>query len=264
MTCAWLGHSTVLIGFFGVNILTDPVLVSRAGIRIGPITVGPKRYIAPSLSFRDLPRIDLILLSHAHMDHFDLATLVRFHAGPKVVTASRTADILSGTQLKRDVTELGWGERTRLAFGNAGELEIEAFKVRHWGARLRTDDYRGYNGYILRRRGRAILYSGDTAFTTLFRKLRGHGGAASGGAFDLAIFPIGAYDPWIRSHCTPEQAVEMAEMAGARFIMPVHHQTFKLSREPMDEPIRRFERALAANPERIALREIGETFRLPE
>jgi L-ascorbate metabolism protein UlaG (beta-lactamase superfamily) len=80
---------------------------------------------------------------------------------------------------------------------------------------------------------------------------------------DLAIMGVGAYQPWIRVHGTPEQAVAMADMAGARFIMPIHHQTFKLSFEPLREPIARFTAALAHEPERIALREIGETFILP-
>ena len=84
-----------------------------------------------------------------------------------------------------------------------------------------------------------------------------------GRPYDLAIVGIGAYDPWIRSHCTPEQAVAMAKAAGANFIMPVHHQTFKLSAEPFRQPIERFVRALADEPARIALREIGETFVLP-
>src|SRR5438874_13795598 len=80
---------------------------------------------------------------------------------------------------------------------------------------------------------------------------------------DIAIMSIGAYNPWIHSHCSPEQAIEMANAAGARFIMPVHHQTFRLSFEPFREPIERFEAALGDAPERIALREIGETFVLP-
>src|SRR5712692_4594315 len=83
------------------------------------------------------------------------------------------------------------------------------------------------------------------------------------GRIDLAIMSIGAYNPWIRSHCTPEQAIEMANAAGAEFIMPVHHQTFRLSFEPFREPIERFENALRHQAERIALREIGETFVLP-
>lgn len=264
LTVAWLGHSTLLINFGGITILTDPALVDRTGIRIaGPVVIGPKRYIAPALATSELPPIDLILLSHAHMDHFDLGTLRQFRRGPRVVTARRTSDLLRGTRLRDDVAELGWGEQLRMQFGGAGALEIEAVEVNHWGARMRVDNYRGYNGYILRRQGRAVLFAGDTAYTPLFRRLHGRGGGRLDGGFDLAIFPIGAYDPWIRAHCTPEQAVEMADMAGARFVVPVHHQTFKLSLEPMDEPIQRFERALAAAPERIALRAIGETFRLP-
>ncbi len=187
------------------------------------------------------------------------------------MTAHATADLLRGTQLGAHVTELGWGESARLEFDrtvgalkrDGGELEVEAFEVRHWGARMRTDDHRGYNGYILRRGGRAILVGGDTSFTPRFGRLRGRGGAANGGAFDLAIMPIGAYDPWINSHCTPEQAVEMADMAGGRYVLPVHHQTFKLSAEGFGEPIRRFEAALAASPERVAWRMVGETFQLP-
>lgn len=271
VTTAWLGHSTVLINFFGVTILTDPILGTRAGLGLGPVVIGPKRYVAAALRFKELPPIDLILLSHAHMDHFDMATLRRFDRRPLVVTAHATSDLLGRTRLAGHVTELAWGESTRLKFSRSktglnidhGEVEVEAFEVRHWGARMRTDDHRGYNGYMLRRNGVALLFAGDTSYTNAFRRLRGRGGSSRGGAFDLAIMPVGAYDPWINSHCTPEQAAEMADMAGARYVLPVHHQTFKLSREPMDEPIRRLERALASTPQRLALREVGETFRLP-
>jgi L-ascorbate metabolism protein UlaG (beta-lactamase superfamily) len=83
------------------------------------------------------------------------------------------------------------------------------------------------------------------------------------GPIDLAIMAIGCYNPWIRTHCNPEQAVQMANNANAQFIMPVHHQTFRLSFEPFREPIERFRLALHKTPERIALSEIGETFVLP-
>ncbi len=236
VTAAWVGHSTVLINFYGVNILTDPVLGARVGIHVaGPLVLGMKRYVAPALTFRELPPIDLILLSHAHMDHFDMRTLRRFDRRPLVVTAHGTGDLLRCTRLGKHVTELAWGEATTLKFSRStaasavghGEIDVEAFEVRHWGARMRTDDHRGYNGYILRRGGRALLFGGDTSYTTKFSQLRGHGGERSGGLYDLAIMPIGAYDPWINSHCTPEQAVEMADMAGARYVLPVHHQTFQ-------------------------------------
>src|ERR1700719_4819780 len=79
VTLAWLGHTTVLINFFGVKILTDPVLYPRIGIRLPGLTLGPKRLTASALTVRDLPKIDIVLLSHAHFDHFDMRTLHRFH-----------------------------------------------------------------------------------------------------------------------------------------------------------------------------------------
>jgi L-ascorbate metabolism protein UlaG (beta-lactamase superfamily) len=255
VTMAWIGHATVLINFFGIQILTDPVLFPRIGIRLPGFTIGPKRLTEPALEFDELPKIDIVLLSHAHFDHFDLRTLHRFDKNTSVITAPATRDLLVWTRL-RDITELRWGERKSLKTG-VGDIDIVAFRVKHWGARRQRDIYRGYNGYLLERNGRRILFAGDTALTTSFAELR------EDGRIDLAIMSIGAYNPWIRSHCTPEQAIEMANAAGAQFIMPVHHQTFRLSFEPFREPIERFSAALHDTPERIALREIGETFVLP-
>jgi len=255
LTAAWIGHATVLINFFGIKILTDPVLFPRIGIRLPGFTIGPKRLTAPALTFDELPRIDIILLSHAHFDHFDLRTLHRFDANTSAITAPNTQDLLRWTRL-RDITALRCGERKPLKTG-AGEIDIIAFRVNHWGARRQRDIHRGYNGYLLERNGRRIIFAGDTALTSSFADLREHG------PIDLAIMSIGAYNPWIRSHCTPEQAIEMADAASAQFIMPVHHQTFRLSFEPLREPIERFDGALKQIPERIALREIGETFVLP-
>jgi L-ascorbate metabolism protein UlaG (beta-lactamase superfamily) len=258
ITAAWIGHATVLINCFGINILTDPVLFARVGIRLPGFTIGPKRLTAPALEFHELPKIDLVLLSHAHFDHFDLRTLYRFDESTRVVTAPNTADLLKWTRL-RDVTELRWGEQKSLST-SAGAVTISAFQVKHWGARKQRDTYRGYNGYLMESRSRGrrrILFGGDTAMTNTFAELSQHG------PVDLAIMSIGAYNPWIQSHCTPEQAIEMANAADVQFIMPVHHQTFRLSFEPFREPIERFQAALSNTPERIALREIGETFVLP-
>jgi L-ascorbate metabolism protein UlaG (beta-lactamase superfamily) len=255
VTAAWIGHATVLINFFGINILTDPVLFPRIGIRLPGLTIGPKRLTAPALEFPELPRIDILLLSHAHFDHFDLRTLNRFDKTTSVITAPNTADLLRWTRL-RNIMELRWGEQKSLKTA-AGAITISAFQVKHWGARTQRDTYRGYNGYLLERNGRRILFAGDTALTNTFAELRKYG------PIDLAIMSIAAYNPWIRNHCTPEQAIEMANAAGAQFIMPVHHQTFRLSFEPLREPVERFQTALSNTPERIALREIGETFVLP-
>jgi L-ascorbate metabolism protein UlaG (beta-lactamase superfamily) len=250
VTLAWLGHATMLINFFGIKILTDPALFPRIGIRLPGFTIGPKRLTAPALKVDELPRIDLILLSHAHFDHFDLRTLRCFDENTSVITARGTSDLLKRTRF-REVTELDWGETKRVKTAS-GEIDVSAFCVNHWGARKQRDTYRGYNGYLLESRdcGRhRIIFAGDTAMTDSFAELRRHGD------IDVAIMPIGAYNPWIHAHCSPEQAVEMANAAAARFIMPVHHQTFRLSFEPFREPIERFEAALRDTPKRIALRE---------
>jgi L-ascorbate metabolism protein UlaG (beta-lactamase superfamily) len=251
ITFAWLGHATVLINFYGVRILTDPAFSPRVGIDALIATLGPKRLVAPALRFDQLPPVDLVLLSHAHMDHMDVPTLARFNADQRVVTARDTSEFLKPTKL-RQVTELSWNESHTLQTAR-GELRVEAFEVKHWGRRWPSDRERGYNGYILRREGRALLFGGDTAMTPLFGNLRPRG------PFAAAIMPVGAYNPWIHAHCTPEEAVHMADAAGAERIAPIHHATFKLSDEPTTEPLERTEQILAAEQGRLALRHIGET-----
>jgi L-ascorbate metabolism protein UlaG (beta-lactamase superfamily) len=128
--------------------------------------------------------------------------------------------------------------------------------VKHWGARLGRDTYRGYSGYVLEREGRTLLFGGDTAHTRAFDAHRRYG------PFDAAIMPIGAYNPWINNHCTPEQSVAMADDAGARLFVPIHHRTFALSHEEFDEPIERAQEALSAEADRLVVREIGDTARI--
>jgi L-ascorbate metabolism protein UlaG (beta-lactamase superfamily) len=248
---AWLGHSTVLLKIDGMTILTDPVFSERAGLSLGPITLGLKRLTAPALSVTQIPRPDLILLSHAHMDHFDLPSLRKLeHRKTCVITASKTSDLLRVDRY-RSVRELGWGERARV-----GAAEIRAIEVKHWGARMRTDTYRGYNGYLIEAGRYRILFGGDTADTTAFRSLR------TSRPVDLAVMPIGAYNPWIYYHCTPEQAWRMGNEAGAEFFAPVHHQTFQLSREPFREPIERFQQAAGRHTDRVAVTRIGQEVHL--
>jgi L-ascorbate metabolism protein UlaG (beta-lactamase superfamily) len=250
ITASWLGHSTVLINFYGVNILTDPVLANHVGAHVLGNTIGPKRLVAPALTVHQLPRVDLVLLSHAHMDHLNSATLRHFPKTTRAVTAHATADLLRDTKLRRPV-ELKWGDKVRVNTSH-GEVDVEAFEVRHWGARWRHDSYRGYNGYVVAREGKKIIFGGDTAWSDSFRALR------SKGPFELAIMPIGAYSPWIQSHCTPEQAVQMANDAGAKYFLPIHFKTFTLGREGVVEPLERLQGAL--DGERIGWRDIGQTF----
>lgn len=247
---AWLGHSTVLMKVDGFTIVTDPVLNDWIGVDLRLATVGMKRLVAPALLGKDLRGVDLILSSHAHMDHLDLATMRSLESDKtEVVMAKSTSDLIR-THRYAKVTEIGWGETVRV-----GPAEIRALEVRHWGARMRTDTYRGYNAYDLRIGKRRILFGGDTADTDLFRTQR------NGGA-DLAIMPIGAYNPWIHAHCNPEQAWRMANEYGADLFVPVHHLTFHLSHEPENEPLERVLAAAGNSESRIVARQVGSEFHL--
>jgi L-ascorbate metabolism protein UlaG (beta-lactamase superfamily) len=245
----WIGHSTVLISIDGFHILTDPVFSTRIGIGLGPITIGLKRLIAPAAQLPEIPRPDLILLSHAHMDHFDIPSLRRLeNRGTALITAVNTTDLLRPKRYG-SVQELRWNDTTRV-----GPASIRALEVNHWGARMRNDTYRSYNGYLIESGRYRVMFGGDTAYTDTFRQVR------SSKPVDLAIMPIGAYDPWIRAHCNPEQAMTMANHAGAEFILPVHHRTFELSREPRTEPMERLLAAAGASTDRVVVRDFGQEF----
>jgi L-ascorbate metabolism protein UlaG (beta-lactamase superfamily) len=246
---AWLGHTTVLLKIDGFTILTDPVFSDRAGLNLGPLTLGIKRLVAPALKLRQLPPVDLLLVSHAHMDHFDIPSLRALEGrSTSLITARQTSDLLRGDRY-REARELCWGDSAQV-----GPVKVRAFEVNHWGARMRTDTYRGYNGYVIEAGRHRVLFAGDTAGTHLFRGLRG------ARPFDLAIMPVGAYNPWIHYHCTPEQAWEMVNEAGAEFVLPVHHSTFQLSREPLHEPLERLYYAAGKDTHRIAVSAIGQEF----
>jgi len=251
ITLSWLGHATVLINFYGVRILTDPVLFRRIGIDLGVGSVGPLRLVESALTAADLPEIDVVLVSHAHFDHLDTPSLGAVRGKPVAVMAVRTSDLLPRRSYSA-VHELAWGRSQAIAT-RRGDLVVRGIEVKHWGARIRRDTWRGYTGFVLEREGRKLLIGGDTALTGAFKQHRALG------PFEAAVMPIGAYDPWIWNHCTPEQAVTMADAAGARLFVPVHHQSFALSREPFMEPIERAQDALAEERDRLAIRQIGET-----
>lgn len=244
----WLGHATILLRLDGFTVLTDPVFSKRVGLSLGPLTLGLKRLVEPALQIRQLPRIDLVLLSHAHMDHFDLPSLRAMEARrPHVITARGTSDLLNAGGYA-SVKEIGWGERI-----NAGPATIEGIRVNHWGARVRTDTWRGYNGYVIRCGRWKVVFAGDTAWTEDFKDIAGA---------HLAIMPVGAYNPWIRAHCSPEQAWTMANHAGSDYVAPVHHRTFTLSREPLAEPMERLLAAAGRATDRVGWQDIGDQFTL--
>jgi L-ascorbate metabolism protein UlaG (beta-lactamase superfamily) len=255
ITLAWLGHATVLVNFYGLRILTDPVFFPRIGVDLGVGSFGPLRLVQCALAPDALPDIDLVLVSHAHFDHLDTPSLGALRGRPAAVVAHAIGDLLPARRYA-SITELRWNDTTRVT-SPRGDALVRAVEVKHWGARLGRDTHRGYTGFVVEREGRRLLIGGDTAQTSAFGSHRRFG------PFEAAVMPIGAYDPWIANHCTPEQAVRMADAAGARLFVPVHHQSFRLSREPFTEPIERTQDALRHEQDRLGLSEIGQTLVLP-
>jgi L-ascorbate metabolism protein UlaG (beta-lactamase superfamily) len=242
LSAIWLGHATTLLRLGGITVLTDPVFSNRVGLELGLVTGGPRRLIAPALSIHELPPIDLIVISHAHFDHLDRPSLHRLDKSIPVMTAPRTADLIRDLGFQK-VTELAWGESRQI-----DAVRVTAWEAKHWGARTLTDWDRGYNAYLLESGGRRLLYGGDTAYGRHFAGLNG---------VDLAVLGIAAYDPYIAAHATPEQALAMADQMRAEHILPMHHSTFRLSHEPMHEPLARLLDAVGTQRHRLVIHEVG-------
>jgi len=258
ITAAWLGHSSVLINFLGTWVITDPVFSGRIGLTFaGIFTLGPKRLVAPALTVEQIPRVDLILLSHAHMDHLDLPTLRKFDSNIPVVMAKNTTDVIGDLDFER-VYELDWGQWTSIA-----GLRIEALEVRHFGWRFPWEedrsrgykDGRSYNAYLISKNNRSIVFGGDTSYHEYFRRVKDRNIDV-----ELAMMPIGAYDPWIRNHASPEQSVAMTQHMGAATIFPIHWNTFIQSDEPRHEPIERLHAAAKNGGLTVAIDTVGQTW----
>lgn len=238
---AWLGHASVLLRVGGMWVLTDPVFSERIGVKLGPVTLGVARR-APLIAPESLPALDLIVVSHAHFDHLDRPTLARLaNERTTVVTARHTRGLIPRGFGR--VIELPWNDSV-----SVGPLRIGAFAPSHWGARAVWDRHRGYNAYTIDAGDSRVLFAGDTAHTPAFRRVQGA---------DLTIFGIGAYDPWITKHASPEQVWQMHTDAGGDFLLPMHHSTFELSDEPFEEPMIRLLAAAGERADRVVGRELG-------
>jgi L-ascorbate metabolism protein UlaG (beta-lactamase superfamily) len=238
----WIGHSTVLLRYAGTRLITDPVL-ERFVAGIGR---------ARAAADLDLGHFDLCLVSHAHHDHLHLPSLRQLPRNTTVVVPPRCADLC---------TELGFGRVVELAAGETlahRGVEITAVPARHAGARSALDwRRRGCCGYVVRGDGPTAYFAGDTGYFSGFVDI--------GRRFapDLAILPIGAYRPLVfrQYHMSPLDAVYAFEDLGARALLPVHHATFPLSYEPLDEPaawLRDLQRSRDLG-DRLWLMEPGET-----
>lgn len=252
LTIANLGHASLLMNFFGTRVLSDPTLFPRVGMSFGPLfTIGPKRFVDPPLTPAQLQHIDVILITHAHMDHLDLPSLEVLPKTAVVVACQDCAKLIAPLGFN-DVRELKWGETTAVK-----GLTIRAIGARHWGRRWPPfgGDY-GFNSYVLEKNGRRMLLACDSAQTDLFASL-------ASTSPDVAAFSIGAYDPWIYNHANPEQVWAMFQQTRARYLVPIHWGTFRLSKEPMQEPLRRLIAAAGDQQDRIVIRQIGATWTMP-
>ena len=251
----WVGHATVLLRIGGLNVLTDPVFSRRIGMRLGGVTLGVARVCPPAADVDHLPPIDVVMLSHAHFDHLDRPSLRRLAAG-----AGRGATVITAQHTRKlippgfgEIVELPWRRGVRV-----GGVAIHAIEPEHWGARTALDRHRRFNSYLLESDASRVLFAGDTAHTHAFDSL-----GASGGV-DLAVFGIGAYDPWIHAHATPEQVWSMySRLSGGApkgVLLPMHHSTFVLGREPMAEPMQRLIAAAGKERRRIVAQIPGEVW----
>jgi L-ascorbate metabolism protein UlaG (beta-lactamase superfamily) len=227
----WLGHSSFLLRLEGRNLLLDPVLAQR---------LGPFRRFAPmSLSFEDLPAIDAIAVSHGHRDHLDLSTIERLTKSAEVVVPLGLGPFFASRGY-RAITELAWWQSFSFA-----DLRLTLTPARHWSRRGLFDLNRSlWGGVVVESPKLSLFFAGDTGYFEGFQAI----GARFPG-LDLALLPIGAYDPpWFMEafHMNPEQALRAFADLGARRLIPMHWGTFQLTDEPISEPIERLRRAWRA------------------
>jgi len=225
-----VNHATVLLQHRGGNILTDPIWSRRAG---PSRWIGPRRHREPGVRWEDLPRIDVVLLSHNHYDHLDVATLRRLaeQGSLRVVVPVGVGRLVRPLKMGT-VDELDWGESAALASG-----KIHCVPALHFSARELLDRNRTlWCGYFLELGEFTVYFAGDTAYGSHFSQIRERFGAPR-----LALLPIGAYAPrWFMSpvHIGPDEEARAHEVLGAGTSIAIHHGTFQLADEAIDTPKR--------------------------
>ena len=232
----FVGHATFLIQVGTTALLTDPIYAERAS----PVSfAGPRRVRAPGVRFDDLPAISLVLLSHNHYDHCDLGTLraLERRCAARIVTPLGNGRLLRSAGL-RNVEELDWWQSAATA-----PLPVTLTPAQHFSARGPFDRNRAlWGGFLIEARGRRILFAGDSGYGPHFREI-----GARLSPIDLALLPIGAYEPrWFMKdiHMNPAEAVQAHVDLGARQSIAMHFGTFQLTPEGIDEPVRELGKAL--------------------
>jgi L-ascorbate metabolism protein UlaG (beta-lactamase superfamily) len=236
LAAVWLGHGSVLARLGDTNILIDPVFSQRIGKRVGKRSLGVRRMSEAPVTCEGLPQIDIVLITHAHFDHLDKPSLQQL--------ANTQTTVVTAPGMRRLIPP-GFGAVMELAATGHSivhGLSLSAIEPAHWGARGVLDKHRKYNSYLVRSESGSILFAGDTAYTKVFNDLE---------KVDLAVFGIGSYDPWENMHATPEQVWKMFRKMDAQLLLPIHHSTFQLSDEPVEEPMRRLLLAAGHRHERI-------------
>jgi L-ascorbate metabolism protein UlaG (beta-lactamase superfamily) len=253
----FIGHATFLIQTGAGNILTDPMYSERAG----PLNLlGPRRVRQPAVRFDDLPPIATVLLSHNHYDHCDLRTIAMLaeRFDPVVVTPLGNAGLVRSSGIRR-VEELDWWEDTALS-----ELRITLTPAQHFSARGPLDRDRAlWGGFLLAVDGARVFFAGDTAYAPFFRDIR-----RRLGPIDLALLPIGAYEPrWFMRavHMNPAEAVQAHLDLEAAATVGMHYGTFRLTSEGIDDPLTALDqarRAAGVAATRFRALPFGESVRL--
>ncbi len=255
----FIGHSTFLLQLPGLNLLTDPMFSPRAS----PFSwAGPKRVRPPALALADLPRIDVVLVSHNHYDHLDLPSLrwLARERRPRIITTLGNRAWLEVRGVGA-VAELDWWQAVAAAPG----LEVTCTPAQHFAARTPWDRCRTlWGGFVLATPAGRIFFAGDSGYSDDFRAI-----GARLGPFALALLPIGAYEPrWFMApvHCTPDEAVRIHLEIGARRSVAMHFGTFQLTDEGINAPLEALAAARMAHgvdPEEFSALAFGETRRLP-
>jgi len=238
---SFIGHASLLVQTAGLNILIDPVWSDR----VSPIDfVGPKRVNAPGIAFDALPKIDVVLISHNHYDHLDMATLSRLVAThrPRIITPLGNDTVMRAQDPAIVAEAYDWGDR--VALGNG--VEVTLAPMRHWSARGVLDRNKAlWAAFIIATPAGRIYHVADSGYGDGFRFREA---SALYGPFRLAILPIGAYEPrWFMrdQHMNPEESVKAFADCGAELALGHHHGTFQLTDEAIEAPVEALAATLA-------------------